>query len=126
MEEILDEMIGNCTGAAIFSVAGIVWYSTQGFYTNPKEFKTFSKVFVENSNVIYDGITFQNQVYITLSLNDDMFVATSNTSCVVMCKCDECIIFAYDENKTNYEALKSEVSKMAEKIKENELDKQFL
>ena len=118
-------MVGHCTGAAIFSLAGIVWYSTPGFYTNPAEFKNFSKVFDENSKVIYEGTTFQNQVYLTLSLRDDMFVATTNTSCIVMCKCDECVVFAYDENKTNYEALKSDVSKMAQKIKDNGLDKQF-
>ena len=122
MEEILDEMLGKCTGAAIFSIDGIVWYSTPGFYTNSNEFKNFSNVFQENSQAIYEGIIFQNQVYLILTQNAEIVTATTNTSFIIMCKCDECIFFAYDENKTSYEKCREAAEEAARKIKENKLD----
>ena len=124
MEEILDEMIGSCTGAAILSLSGIVWYSTPGFFTNANEFQHFSSVFNEDSQSVYDGITFQNQVYLTLTHNQHMVTATTNTSFIILCKCNKCILFAYDENKTSYEKCTEAAEASANKIIENELDNQ--
>ena len=126
MENILNEMIGKCAGAAIFSHTGIVWYTTPGFYTNTNEFRNFANVFVPNSKCVYDGISFQNQVYLTLSLSDEIYIGITNTSFAIMCKCKECIVFAYDENKITFDRLKQATVQLAQKIKENNLDSQDL
>lgn len=124
MEHILDELVGNCTGAAILSNTGIVWFTTPGFFTNTSEFQNFANIFVPNSKSIYDGINFQNQIYLTLTLSDEIYIGTTNTSHVIMCKCDNCIVFAYDENKTTYDKLHQVTMKIAQEIRENHLDQE--
>ena len=124
MEEILDDLLGKCTGAAILSLGGIVWYSTPGFYTNANEFQYFSNVFNEDSKSVYGGITFQNQVYLVLTQNQHTVTATTNTSFLILCKCKNCILFAYDENKTSYEKCTEAAEEAAKKLNENDFDKQ--
>ena len=122
MEEALDELIGKCAGAAILSLSGIVWYSTPGFYTNPNEFQSFANIFQENSPAVYKGLSFQNQIYLTLLHDENRVTATTNTSFIILCKCNESVLFVYDENKTSYEKCTKAAEEVAQKIKDNKLD----
>ena len=121
MNKAIDFLIGKCSGSCILSCEGIVWYSSPGFYTNPEEFKRLKNVFDYQGDHIYDGILFQGTFFVVSSNEDDMVIASTHTSCLVIVNFGEFYIFAYDENKIEYSSLKKAVTELAEKIKSGEI-----
>jgi len=124
MDRIVDELIGLCVSAAIVGNNGLVWFATPGFYPKTDEFKNFAKAFDQQSNCVYDGLLFQNQIYTVTSHNSTTIQAVSLNGYMVLKKCQECFVFAYDEDKISYESCKDAVFALAERIVTNNLDKE--
>ena len=119
---VTDSLIGKVTGGAIFGPDGGIWSATQGFYGNQKEFSAFATAFLPNSDALYKGLTFQNELYVVTSVSKEIVVAQKNNTHLVIANCNRCFVAGFHDEQISFSTCYDAIASLANAINSHQYD----
>lgn len=116
MSQIIEKFLGICTGAALIGNDGYVCDTTPGFNPNLQELRTMIGVFLPQSRLLSSGIEFQGIRHMVVKYDGKMAVARTLNSALILVKCGDVIVFAFDERKPSYQPFIEAILKVVEEM----------
>ena len=103
MDSLLEQIQKEVICAGITGSDGTIWYTTPGLVTNESELRTIVEIFEKGSPSIYNGFTFQGIKFQLTALNNNSFVAETNSSIFAVYKNDNFLVFTYEDQRRHRE-----------------------
>lgn len=116
MEALLDQVKSDVFAAVIAGSDGVVYYTTPGFVTNPKEFREISDIFGTESKDIYNGFKFQDKTFAVIELTPTFLAAETNSSVLYIQRSEEFMVLTFQNQKKLRDLCRSACSYVFDQI----------
>ena len=103
MDSLLEQIQKEVICAGITGPDGTIWYTTPGLVTNELELRTIVGIFEKGSTAIYNGFTFQGKKFQLTAIDNNSFVAETNSSIFSVFRSDNFFVFTYEDQRRHRE-----------------------